>query len=134
MTTFLLLLVINSLIIWGFHYSCWFDGADQLDAAESPERAKDFRKTIGINQNGEFINRPENRNIFWRVRWELSVLVDKFYLKPVYLCPMCMSSLHGFLPFVYVYGLTTETIFIYPFYVLALAGLNVALSHKVFND
>ena len=120
MTTLILLLLVNALIIWGFWFACQFENYEGFDALDLRQRYP-FKK-------------PEDRMILWFVRFRLGKSFCNQYMKPVYLCPMCMSSLHGVIPFFFYYGVSLESILMFPFYVLALAGLNGIFSYKIFNE
>lgn len=60
----------------------------------------------------------------------LDFIRTKYLSKPLYDCPICMSSIHSAVPFFYFFSNWWE----YPFYVLALAGINAALTYTVFKD
>jgi len=113
-----ILLLLNALLIWGFYFSCHFEGYEGFDLIS--------------NSDKRLFTKPKNRMIlYWvRYRWRLG----NHLAKPVYLCTICMSSLHGLIPFFTYYGFSGKTFIYFPFYVLTLAGLNAALMYKVFND
>lgn len=53
---------------------------------------------------------------------------------PVYECPVCMASFHSFIPYWIVNDFTLQSVIIYPFYILALAGLNALVVNYFFPD
>lgn len=55
---------------------------------------------------------------------------DSTLATPVYLCPTCMASIHS-LPF---FVLSDISVFIYPIYILALAGVNSIVTNIVRFD
>ncbi len=52
-----------------------------------------------------------------------------FIFKPLVGCPTCMSSVHSTYFYWFFQEWTLENLYLYPFYVLALAGLN-SIIHK----
>jgi hypothetical protein len=57
------------------------------------------------------------------------IRVSEFWQKPLHDCPTCMSSLHStyfFIPFAII--VNPKLLFIYPLYILALAGLSTILA------
>jgi hypothetical protein len=50
-----------------------------------------------------------------------------FWLKPVFTCPPCMSSLHG----TWIWFLFGGGLWLWPVFCLALCGLNKIVSHKI---
>jgi len=111
------LLFFNALVIWGFYFACQFENHEQYDLLSKDQRLN--------------FAEPRGKMIFWWVRyyWRGS----DFWAKPVFTCVMCMSSFHSILPYFYTYGINAESLIEYPFYVMALAGLNAGLMYKVYN-
>lgn len=106
-------------MIWGFYFSTQFEGWENYDLLSKDQKC--------------YIGKPHNRNVFWWVRYYGGRRLSDFWQKPVYTCTMCMSSFHSILPYFYHQGLSLDTLLEWPFYVMALAGLNYALMEKVYN-
>ncbi len=49
--------------------------------------------------------------------------INKTLLKPVFLCPICMSSIWGTAFYWYNNSITNESIIVWPVYLVVLAGL-----------
>lgn len=73
-----------------------------------------------------------NEMILEPLKNKLDVLPE-YIKKPLYDCPICMSSMHSYLfPLaILFFGLEASYLLLYPFYIIVLAGLNgVLLSIK----
>ena len=107
----LLLLLFNSLLIYGFYYSTTFDG---------------WEGYVHYNFK-DYDYGAEWKNINWWLRYygaDLPMWVQKV----VFRCPQCMASFHGgyvLMVWVFVNDYPLETMWLLPFYVLALSGVNL---------
>lgn len=50
--------------------------------------------------------------------------ISPIFAKPVCDCLVCMASLHSILPYWFIHAWDTDTLLVYPAYVIALAGAN----------
>ena len=103
MINLLLLLLLNSLVCFGFWNACLYE-----------KTHKTYSDEKGFTQH-------YNKGVLWRLeQWA----VNKWFYKPLCGCLPCMASFHS----IYVYWLfnafTLNNLLIYPIYILALSGLN----------
>jgi len=101
-----LLIFLNSLLIVGFYHATTYDGYEMHEVGATPPM--------------------EWRNIFWWVRYYGQSL-PIWLQKPIFRCENCMSSFHGsyvFITYLYLNDHPIEGLYLYPFYVLALSGMN----------
>ena len=123
MINVILLIILNSLIICGLYKSFQFE----LGQARH-------------NLDGEIEKTIDNKtkSIFWF--WKYYIL-DADWMpyrlsKPLGNCMICMASIYSFLPYwmYYRFDFTNfDALIFYPFYILALAGLN-AIFDKFINE
>jgi hypothetical protein len=106
---FLYTLFVASLFIFGFYYSTLYDPVEPTE--ENP-----------------FGKKAENKEIFWFFRFYLGNLLVKLFpkhgatiSKPIIRCVICMSSIYGT---VFYFLFTDKNLFIWPIFVISLAGLN----------
>jgi hypothetical protein len=101
MIDILYLLLFNSLLIWGLYLASDYDYNDNTGLFYSK----------GILWWIAFYT----RNWVWWVR------------NPLIACTGCMASVHGsyvFITYLYLNDYPIEGLYLYPFYVLALSGMN----------
>ena len=108
MIDLLILLVINSLVCFGFWNACLFE--------RLPDKWDD-RKSIVVEQY--------NKGVLWFVeKWSN----DKWFYKPLCGCLPCMASLHSVYPYWILMFVSDEmnlkSILFYQIYIVALSGLN----------
>lgn len=111
MLEILLLLLFNSLLIHGFHFSTQFDGWESY-----PDPGYEYGK--------------DWRNILWWVRYYGEGL-PVWIQEPLYGCKMCMSSIHGgyvFFLYLYINNFPAMAIWLFPVYALALCGTTMITS------
>jgi len=114
MVELILLLIANSLLCVGVYVGTQWNESDTFD--EDPQRYRDLSKT--------------GMMVLWWIRYYISYLPE-FVQKPVYKCLPCMASFWSipvFGMFAWVNGLSL--LFVYPLYILSLAGLNYILAKK----
>jgi hypothetical protein len=104
------LLLINSLIIWGFYASI--------------QEGMIFAK-LGLFIRGKYLKEPDGKD---DLDMPIGYHLPAWIKKPLGTCPVCMSSVYGFPIFWFAY-LTNlinydYIIFMYICYTFALAGLN----------
>lgn len=65
----------------------------------------------------------------------LRASIDKWYLKPLFNCPVCMSSVQGtIIYFTFnVLPITIELFLYWPFYCICLAGLNHIIIEHLYD-
>ena len=116
MIDILILLLLNSLLIFGFYNATKYDGWEADDAA------------------GAIIVPSHSwRMILWWVRYYGIGLPD-WIKKPLFNCPLCMASIHSIAPYtIYLYesGLPDYYMMLWPGYVLALSGLNAVINNFI---
>jgi len=113
----ILLLVVNSLIIIGLYHVVNFEveegyGYDQ----DTFEMKREYTKT--------------HKMILWWVKYWGDKYINEFWSKSLYDCVVCMASVHSLYVYWYFYSFDLEALMIYPFYILALAGLNSILNFR----
>ena len=101
----LLLILFNSLLIFGLHYSM------------------DYEKDAFGNISGE---------IFFKFRLFIEKNIS-LLAKPLCSCVICMSSIHSFYVFWLFNDFGVTNIFTYVLYVPALAGFNFILNELIEN-
>jgi len=109
----LLLALINSFVIIGFHESTQY-------------------KTKKVKGRTVFVYKM----VLWRVSYYGNKILGTFWNKPFYACCTCMSSIHStyvYFPIVYyTYGISWITIAFYPVYILLVAGIVTSLVNKIY--
>lgn len=105
---YLVLLIINSLMCVGFFSSCGYE----------------------IDVRTE---KPTSRMIFWWVSFYGNKYIPTF-MPAVSDCLVCMSSVHSLYTFWYFHQFSLDSFIVWPFYVLALAGLNRLMARIVGNN
>lgn len=114
MIQFFILLIINSLICVGLYKSF------QFEFKQLKQWSGDSTECLSEIDN-------DTKSIFWF--WKFYVLdrIPYRLSKPLGNCLTCMASVYSFLPYWFYndFAFTNLSVwFIYPFYILALAGLN----------
>ncbi len=102
----LVLLILNSLYIFGFHNSTYY------------EQSIVYEDTIF------------NKEILWRIRWHLRKS-PAWIQKPVFDCVTCMASLHSFPYLIFHHELTLTNGATYIIYIFALSGLNKFVHDRI---
>lgn len=117
--TILILLILNSLYIYGLWFASEFDYRSDTHYAIDKSKAK----VSDVDMDSAMV--------LWRLKFYSLKYIGDYWSKPIITCPMCMASVHSF----YVYwavrpmqsqGLLIE-IFTYIGYAFALSGLNYML-------
>lgn len=117
--TILILLILNSLYIYGLWFASQFDYRNDTQFAINQKNAK----VSDVDM--------ESTMILWRLRFYSLKYVGEYWSKCIITCPPCMASIHSF----YVYwavrpvmsqGLVIE-VFAYIGYAFALSGINYML-------
>lgn len=71
----------------------------------------------------------ESKMALWKLRYWAIQNFGEFWSKPLFTCPTCMASVHS----TYVYWayqpLTTDSILLYPLYILFLAGVTTFINN-----
>ena len=106
MTEILLLLIFNSLYIFGF-YSATDYG---LDVDKEPD--------------------PNDREMLWFIKWYLRN-APKWVQKPLFGCVMCMASVHSWIYLLFNPELTLLNGATYIIYIFALSGLNAIVNDRL---
>lgn len=101
------LLLLNSLVCFGFWNACMYENTGEIEYI-----------------NGK-IHYKYNKGVLWRLdKWAR----DKWFYKPLCGCVPCMASLHStyvYFTFLYVTDQMVLGYFlIYPIYIIALSGVN----------
>ena len=81
-----------------------------------------------LDENGE--PDEKTKGILWGFKY---FILDASWMnyrvsKPFGNCLTCMASVYSFMPYFGFYGFTPESIILWPFYVLTLAGMNNIIS------
>jgi hypothetical protein len=99
----------TSLFIFGWHYATLYDPVESTEQNPFGKKAK-------------------NKEIFWFFRFYIGNLLVKLFpkngatiAKPIIRCVVCMASVYGTL-FYFIF--TDRNLFVWPIFVIALAGLN----------
>lgn len=97
MINLLLLLLLNSLVCFGFWNACLYIQKDLLNEVE------------------------EQKGVLWFVeKWAK----NKWFYKPLCGCLPCMASFHSIYVYWIFYPFTLHNLIWYPVYIIALSGLN----------
>jgi hypothetical protein len=107
MIDLLIILILNSLVCFGFYNAC----------LHLPEDV--------------FNNRKEQKGVLWFIeKWA----INKWFYKPLCGCVPCMASFHStyvYFTFLFVADkLELGYFIIYPLYILALSGLNYLIDRE----
>ena len=119
-----LLLILNSFVIQGLYRSAMFEWQEII--LEIPQ---------GREMQTKYIDKKYNM-ILWWIRFYSLKYIGLKWSKPIITCPTCMASLHSIYFYwllVYPYAFNSnliKSIYIYPLYILALAGLNSYITSK----
>jgi len=125
MLTFLSLIVLNSLYIFGLYNA----GRYELrpDIMQEPDKVDmSMLRESSIEALSWLRIRIENR-------------VGLFWAKPLISCPRCMASVHSLIPyalvfFVFPWHFDWRYLVAYPYYMCALSALNKALEPVLASD
>lgn len=117
MIDILILLIINSLLCFGFWNACLYE-------------IKKGNIQIG-NEDDYSSEKIENKGVLWFVeKWAQG----KWFHKPLSGCLPCMGSFHSaYVYWGYMYAINNldlNAILFYPVYVLALSGLNYLIDRE----
>lgn len=121
MVNLLILIILNSFIIVGLYKSFQFEfHFDQLTQ----------RQSLLIDN--------KSKSILW---WWKYYILDADWMpyrlsKPLGNCMICMASVYSFLPYWMYYRfdfINFDALILYPFYILALAGVN-SVFDKIVNE
>lgn len=123
-----LLLMFNCLFIMGFKFVTWYE-----PSIEQPTENK-----TTATENFKIIPTVYNRELLWWISFYGKKYLGHEFMKPVCLCPMCMSSLWGSIFFwvaifsKFIVCVTfVHLIVIWLVYIVALCGLNHIISRFV---
>lgn len=105
MTEILLLLIFNSLYIFGF--------ATSTEYGETVDKTPD----------------PKDRELLWWIRWGLRN-APLWVQKPIFGCVVCMASLHSW-PYWIFTDLTLHSAITYIIYIFALSGINAIVNDRL---
>jgi hypothetical protein len=109
MIDLILLLIINSLVCFGFWNACLYI-PEVIKKTEYHKCAKCFE-----------VVEEEQKGVLWFIeKWAK----DKWFYKPLCGCLPCMASFHSSYVYWAFQPFTLESLIIYPVYILALSGLN----------
>lgn len=123
--TILTLAIINSFVIIGVYES--------TQCEVKNVKVWDGEGCDGIYHHYEKV---ESKMFFWWVRYYGDKILGKFWNKPFYACCTCMSSVHstyvywGY--FAFVGNITNTHVWVYPAYILLLAGVTTAIANKIY--
>lgn len=106
MTEILLLLIFNSLYIFGFSTATDYG----LDVDKQPDR--------------------NDREILWFVKWYLKN-APKWVQKPIFGCVVCMASVHSWPYLLFNHELTLLNAATYIIYIFALSGFNAIVNDRL---
>jgi len=112
------LLFINSFLIIGIRMSVDYDKAD-------------IHGEDDIDRNGIVKN---SKMIFWKISFYGQKHLPSWVYKPLFLCPICMSSIHSVYIYWGVYDFTGYNMVVYACYVFALTGLNTYIWNNITFD
>lgn len=97
-----LMLIFNSLWIMGIHKLFYFE---QMDGSVD----------------------EYSKSVLWYPHYRLSLVVPRFWLKPLFACPPCMSSVHSlyiYFPVIIYMGLLSwKALLLWPVYAVVLCGI-----------
>ena len=108
MTELLLLLLFNSLYIFGF--------ASATQYGETVDKTPD----------------PNDKELLWFIRWHLRN-APKYIQKPIFGCVVCMASVHSWVYILFYPELTLLNVATYIIYIFALSGFNQLVNDKLSN-
>ena len=115
---FFLTVLTSSLLSVGFYASCQFKTWELYDEAD-----------VEIKQAWP---NPDDKMIFWWIRWYGGRILGDFWYKPVYGCLPCMGSLHSIIPLMIVIQLVgiNQAWFLlaWPLVAMTTAGVNCLIS------
>ena len=121
MTNILILLLLNSLYIFGLYKVVWYNVVVENDA-----------------ENFKLPPTVRNRELLWFIAFYGKKWFGYEFMKPICLCPSCMSSVHGSLFFLIaiitkfvVCATVIHIIVLWAVYILALCGLNYIVSRWI---
>lgn len=118
-----LILILNSLYIFGFHNA----GSYEIQPKFKHLEVDDPNFVPSISQI-----EPHSEMVLTRFRLCVERAIGFFWAKPVITCPMCMASLHSWVyPIAILFGIIpggTITWILYPVYICALSAMNAAVS------
>lgn len=106
MTETLLLLIFNSLYIFGFY------------------SATEYQENVELRPD------PKDREILWFVKWYLRN-APRWVQKPVFGCVVCMASLHSWPFLLFNHELTLLNGATYIIYIFALSGFNAIVNERL---
>ncbi len=106
MIEILLLLIFNSLYIFGFSSATDYG----LDVDKKPD--------------------PTDRELLWFIRWYLRKAPD-YIQKPIFRCVICMGSLHSWPYLLFHHELTLLNGTTYIIYIFALSGFNAIVNDRL---
>ena len=104
MTELLLLLIFNSLYIFGFSSATEY----------------------GLNVDKE----PNDKELLWFIRWYLRNAPD-WIQKPIFGCVVCMASVHSWPYLLFNHELTLLNGATYIIYIFALSGFNAIVNDRL---
>lgn len=106
MIDLLLLLVFNSLYIFGFY------------------SATDYGETVDKTPD------PKDREILWFIKWGLRN-APNYIQKPIFGCVVCMASVHSWMYWIFTPELTLHNLVTYIIYIFALSGFNAIVNDRL---
>lgn len=107
MINLVILLVINAFVVYGFYAITEYRLCNINDLQNKPIKKVD----------------RDNSNILWFIAYFGDKILPYWITKPLYNCPICMSSIWGLWYWAY-YPPEENQIKFWIFYTLALAGMN----------
>lgn len=118
----LLLLVFNSLVIWGWYIATSYD---------EEVMTEELKPQMGFIRKRELL--IVDTNIFGFIKKWGDLHIPYWLTKPLYNCPPCMASIHSTYVYWFFMPFELHSLYIYPIYILALSGLNYIISEKISN-
>lgn len=69
--------------------------------------------------------------VLWPLRWAVEAYAPRFLQRPLLVCPACMATVHGPLPFLLVVGTEPAALLLYLLYWPALSAAAAAVAGRI---
>jgi hypothetical protein len=121
LTTSLLLLPLHALAVAGLWRAAYFKERPCADPRGWPRRLP----LAAVDRHA-----PET-GVLWPLRWAVERYLPDLLQRPLLVCPACMATVWGPLPYLLTCGLTAEALTLYLLYWPALSAAASAVARAV---